>query len=176
MPPIPKPRRIAALWTLVALALFGSPAFAAAVYRCAGQDGAIAFQDRPCAAGATQRVVEITVNDPPPDPRRAVDARVRDTPSRSSGSGRRLRASEPASYECRSESGLVFYRHSRCPSTIAVPSIGPGKPRRVAVHARSMPRSAACRLMRNIARDGEELDEKASTYDRNLGRDTCRGY
>lgn len=45
-----------------------------------------------------------------------------------------------------------------------------------AVTSQPMPRGDACKRMRNLARDGDELDERASTYDRNLGRDTCRGY
>lgn len=161
---------------LIALALPVSPAQGADVYRCTGTDGSVTFQDQPCSAGSSERLVEITVKDPPPGEIPKGETRERDKPARSSTGGRRLRAAEPASYECRTETGLVFYRHSRCPSSIALPVAGGGKARRVAVGSRSMPRSEACRRMRNLARDGEELDEKASTYERNLGRDTCRGY
>lgn len=164
------------LLALLASLASSRSAHAQAVYRCVAKDGAIAFQDRPCAGGSAERRIDIATKDPPRIERAPAQARDRDKPTRGAGSPRRLRVAEPASHECRTDTGMVFYRHGRCPSTLAATSTSSGKGKRVAVHSQSMPRSEACRRMRNLARDGDELDERPSTYERNLGRDICRDY
>lgn len=169
-------RSTACVVILLASAALCGAARAEAVYRCAGSDGSVSFQDRPCAGGSRERRIDIRVKDPPQLAPAAPTARERDRPVRSTGSSRRLRAAEPASHECRTDTGIVFYRHGRCPSSLAVPSTGDRKRQRIAVQSQSMPRSEACRRMRNLARDGDELDERPSTYERNLGRDICRDY
>jgi hypothetical protein len=48
----------------------------------------------------------------------------------------------------------------------------------VSVTAIALPRDEACRRMAaagSIGRAGREHDERVSTYDRNAGRDPCRG-
>ena len=59
-------RRTAAFASIAAmllLSVFAKPLHAESVYKCRGADGAIAFQDRPCAASQAQSLVEIA---PPP--------------------------------------------------------------------------------------------------------------
>lgn len=160
-----------ALLLLLGAACAATPVWADSVYRCVGKDGAIAFQDHACASGVAQRQIEVT-SDPPIAAIIDVEKGSRPSASRGDGGGSRQRRVDPTSYECRTSSGLVFYRHSRCPATLP----GSAKAKRSAVTSQPMPRGDACKRMRNRARDGEELDERASTYDRNLGRDTCRGY
>ncbi|MEO7917423.1 MAG: hypothetical protein ABIR16_07235, partial [Dokdonella sp.] len=125
-----------------------------------------------------QSIRDVVSTDPP------VDATADDTAKKSRSSGRaafvarpetsrRVRTTEPQSWECRTASGLVFYRHSRCPASMVDASTGGSKSRRVTVSAQSIDRREGCRRMRNRARDGSELDDRVSAYERNLGRDTC---
>lgn len=162
--------------SLLCLQTPGSIAEAATVYRCGGSDGVIAYQDHPCRVGGSQRVLDIVSHDPP------VTAVAASTPKaeqpmrpRAMGASRR-RVGEPTSFECRTNTGMVFYRHSRCPASLVDGTEGNGRSRRVLVSSQGMERREACRRMRNGARDGNEFDDKVSTYERNLGRDTCRNY
>ena len=168
-----------------AAALTGFPraAHAESVYKCRGADGAIAFQDRPCALAKAQTIVEIAPAPPvaeSPDygisPRRAgKQPRTASAPSRE----RR----EPVSYECRAADGETFYRHGACPKQIAAPAStskrkhsGKGG-QTYPVSAEPMPRGEVCRKLASagsIGRRGHEHDESISSYDRNLGRDPCR--
>ena len=161
---------------LVCLATHVSTANAATVYRCAGSDGVIAFQDHPCRIAGTQRVLDIVSNDPPvPEVARSTERTERPMLPRGMGAGRR-RVVEPTSFECRTSTGMVFYRHTRCPASLVDGTDGNGRSRRVTVSSQGVERREACRRMRNGARNGNQLDEKVSTYERNLGRDTCRNY
>ena len=149
---------------------------AATIYRCAGSDGVIAFQDHPCRVAGTQRVLDIVSNDPTvPAVAESTERVERPTRPRAMGASRR-RAVEPTSFECRTNTGMVFYRHSRCPASLVDGTDGNGGSRRVMVTSQGMERREACRRMRNGARDGNQFDDRVSTYERNLGRDTCRNY
>jgi hypothetical protein len=90
----------------------------------------------------------------------------------------RRQAREPAvySYECRTQSGALFYRHERCPASIDRSGlIGGGRSAaNEKVRTRRIPRLEACRGLRSVGRTGREFDEETSTYDKNLGRDPCR--
>ena len=169
-----------------ALAFAALGAHAASVYKCRNADGAIAFQDHACAAGAVESEVEIAP--PPPvapspdygremrDPRRSVRA----ASSHATTHERR----ETVSYECRAANGELFYRHGACPGRITTDS-GSGKHGRggasstFAVTSEALPRGEVCRRIAaagSIGRAGHVRDESVSTYDRNLGRDPCRYY
>ncbi|WP_300614726.1 DUF4124 domain-containing protein [Dokdonella sp.] len=155
---------------------------AATVYECRGADGAIAWQDRSCAA--SQRQAEVEIAPPPPYapspeyrpvPASRVDARADARRVPKHGGSR-----EPArSWECRAANGDVFYRHGSCPASLpptdaASPRRGAGPPR-IGVTATPLPRDEACRRMAaERGRAGRSRDERASTYERNLGRDPCR--
>ena len=149
---------------------------AATVYRCVGKDRVVAFQDRACSTGSKQGVLDIVSHDP------AVSIVVNEserpvrTPRQQSASVRQRRVAEPTSWECRTTTGMVFYRHSRCPASLADGSDSNGRARRLMVSSQGMDRREACRRMRNGARDGNQFDDRVSTYERNLGRDTCRDY
>ena len=174
--------RIATLFCtafVLAFSWFGTcmnTAEAATVYRCTGSDGVIAFQDHPCRGGGTQRVLDIASNDPPVPTFVASTAKAERPmrPRAMGASGRRV--VEPTSFECRTNTGMVFYRHSRCPASLVDGTDGNGRSRRAMISSQGMERREACRRMRNGARDGNEFDDKVSTYERNLGRDTCRNY
>lgn len=151
-------------------------ACAQTVYRCRGADGTVAYQDRACAA--TQAQTEIAL-DPPPPPsdspdygRREASARAARTAAR----GAHARVAAPMrSWECRAADGGVFYRHSKCPKSIAARTGGNG--REIRVTAVPIARADACRRLARAGaagRAGHEHDEAVSTYDRNAGRDPCR--
>lgn len=175
-------------WMIVAIACsaiaselaLGTVARAEPVYRCRDPNGAVAYQDRPCAAQQAQAVVAI---EPAPviDAAATTEAPDRRVPasSRTPARARAARSAPATSWQCRAASGEVFYRHSRCPKTL--PSTTPpthrggASPARIGIAATPVPRSQACRGMASgYGRKGADLDERASTYDRNLGRDPCR--
>ena len=147
-------------------------AHAQSVYRCRDARGALAFQDKPCAAGQAQNEVAI---EPAPvyaaSPEYGVDKPARTSRAARSSSRASARNAEPMSNECRADNGEVFYRHGRCPATIR------GKGRSAtssAVTANAIPRAEACARMAHTSHAGRERDETVSTYERNLGRDLCR--
>ncbi|MGB4859986.1 MAG: hypothetical protein WBP11_11760, partial [Dokdonella sp.] len=129
-----------------------------------------------CLAGRRQSVLDIISHDPP------VSSVVTETekpgrPVRQQAVGvRRQRVAEATSFECRTNTGMVFYRHSRCPASLVDGTESNGRSRRVMVSSQGMDRREACRRMRNGARDGNQFDDKVSTYEHNLGRDICRNY
>jgi hypothetical protein len=151
------------------------------VHRCTRSDGHVAFQQVPCPASQAGEVVEI----PPhvvlqPEPQQPVSGTAK---PRTANAVHRRATKEPApvySFECRTASGALFYRHGSCPRRVpamagrspASQSTVPTEP----VSARRVLRAEACRGLRSAARDGREHDEQISTYDRNLGRDPCRRY
>jgi len=171
---------------LVLFALACGVKAAAPIYRCDDAQGAVTFQDRPCAAHETEQVVAIAPAPAyAPSPRYAVPAPLRDTPSRRVNYARESYAQ---SWECRAADGQVFYRHNGCPRTIAASGAGSmthgarhGKnaasnAKTVSVHGVRIPREEACAQMRRagaLGRSGHAHDEEGSTYDRNLGRDPC---
>lgn len=151
------------------------------IHKCTNAGGQIAFQQTPCAPTQRSTVVEIVphagVAVTPNETPKAAKPRAAMTTSR-----RATKAPVPVySFECRSRSGAVFYRHAACPATVPMT----GAPRKVgsrsrdeteSVSARRVPRVEACRGLRSVARHGREHDEVISTYERNLGRDPCRRY
>lgn len=157
---------------------------AGSVYKCVDATGAIAFQDRICAARQSQSEVEIAPAPAyAPPPKYAVQ-------SHASRANFRPVRSQPRSgyhdtaYECRASDGRVFYRLGSCPRALASEgggaSHGRGRSRSggnsVSVSGRPIPREEACMQMRRagaIGRGGHEHDEQISTYDKNLGRDPC---
>lgn len=189
---IPASTRAAAIGATI---LFASCAFARAahaesVYRCRGADGAVAFQDRPCASSEAESRVDIAPAPPPSaspdyglsregDEHPRAERKPRAPASARSRSGV---AREPVSYECRAANGEVFYRHGACPHQITAAGGADSHKRArgapsVAVSATPLPRSEACRRMASagsIGRAGHEHDDSISAYDRNLGRDPCR--
>jgi len=160
---------------------FAKSAQAESVFRCRGADGAIAFQDRPCANANAQSIVEIAPAPPvQPSPDYGV-VRVREPRVAQARSSTRA-PREAVSFACHAADGETFYRHGSCPKQIASSgSGGRGKSgaasKTIAVTAEAMPRADVCRELSrggSIGRAGHEHDESMSSYDRNLGRDPCR--
>ena len=182
-------------WIVVFAATFAFAALPArsvhaeSVYKCRAADGAVAFQDRPCADARTQWVVDIAPSPPAapsPDYGRAPgEGRVaRDRGASSVRTGGKP-SREMVSYACHAADGELFYRHGACPKQIPARSASGAGPRgraakatqSVGVTAQALPRSEVCRKLASagsIGRAGHEHDESVSTYDRNLGRDPCR--
>lgn len=183
-------------------------AHAAAIYKCVDARGNLAFQDMPCATpGGQQQLTTvgqplIDAAAPPPsvDPAatgsssRRTGARSARAPAPARPSGSRKKSAAEFSWECRAANGEVFYRHARCPSTVAGDGVvreryvehrnGPrtrtdrGAWGRVPVHGTKITRAAACRRMdaaSTAGRDGHLRDQRVSTYDRLMGRDPCMG-
>lgn len=154
---------------------------AGSVYKCVDASGAIAFQDRACAAA--QRQSEIAIAPAPAhaaSPQYAIDTRVQRASFREPRSQSRF--THASAYECRASDGRVFYRLGACPRSLAAEggSASHGKGRgggnSVSVSGHPVPRDEACSQMRragSIGRGGHEFDEHISTYDKNLGRDPC---
>ncbi len=147
------------------------------IFKCADRDNHVAFQDKPCASGLREQRVII---DPAPPPGSSPDysrTSPRDGPVKQrtkSGSRRQI----VYSFECRTKSGALFYRHNRCPASIDRRGLMGGRSGAPpeAVRAQRIERLDACRGLRTVGRDGREFDEVPSTYERNLGRDPCRNY
>lgn len=177
---------------------------AGAIYKCVDAQGAIAFQDNPCAVRAAETEMPMRSQpliDPAMPMARAVHAdHARPRKSREDLRGRgvhRRRGAHATSWECRAADGEVFYRHTHCPhsvpgdgvmrsgGTYALSHHGHGQRggrdawSPVTVHARKVPRSEACRQINAVAaveRDGSARDEHVSVYDHVRGRDPCTGY
>lgn len=176
---MPALRDALSLVLLVAITL-GSPVAAVqaqSIYKCVDNEGHIAFQDVACKSGVSEQQVTIaSAPTPAPSPEYTPPDR-RDPPSQRRTKGP-AREAVVYSYECATQSGSLFYRHSRCPASIDRSGLIGGRRNaaRENVRARRIPRLDACRGMRSVGRDGREFDDVPSTYDRNLGRDPCRRY
>ena len=154
-----------------------SNAAAQTVFKCVDEGRHITYQDRPC--GPRQRSESIRIEAAPPREAGAPTERPAKPAARSVRTPARVPRAEPVaqSYECRSASGAVFYRHGRCPASIPRARKGPrGESGNDRVESTRMPRSEACRRLRSTAREGSAHDETVSTYERNLGRDPCRRH
>lgn len=183
-----------ARWILVAAGLATSAvACAQTVYKCVDSQNRIAFQQTPCEAG--QRESEVAIKPSPPPPPQPPS---RPAPSRESVLAAReymanlAREAEPApvqsapvvqSYQCTTVAGEVFYTHSPCPEVVRDGNTGNYGHTGAGVNwhyssvtGKPIPRALACRAMRSAGDIARRLDEKISTYDKNLGRDPCRGY
>ena len=173
------PRRHLTRLLRLALLLLAASGIAQAqsVYKCIDRDRHVAYQQTPCAPSQVAQRIEIA----PPPPAAPLPAAVpaKAKPRAARGSTRRVPAARVVqSFECRSESGALFYRHTACPTSIprrgpAAAAAGRSTDR---VRATRIPRSDACKRMRSPGRDGREHDEDVSTYERNLGRDPCRRH
>jgi hypothetical protein len=172
-------------------------AFAASIYQCTNGQHATTFRDTPCAAHAQQRKITVT-----PQPligapgehaaRMAATSRQHTTrrPRKRAAHARRVKP--VMSWECRAADGEVFYRHTRCPSSVPgdgvvrdsyAASFNTGHSRRrhnawsrVPVHGTKIPRAEACERIESAGasgRDGHLRDERVSTYDHLMGRDPC---
>jgi hypothetical protein len=178
---------------VLTLASFALPAGAASVYQCRDAAGDVTYQDHACAAKQQESRIELAAipaaTTSPDYGRRANEHATKRERAASTGSHRVARESEALSYECRGDSGSVFYRHSACPKSIRKKSVaGSGKGRHgrksessksetESVTGIAMPRSEVCRRLAeggSIGRGGHERDDQVSTYERNLGRDPCR--
>ena len=185
-------RRAAAVAAVIAwAALIGcaGSVHAESVYKCRVADGAVAFQDRPCASAQAESLVEIM---PAPAPAKSPEYgrvsradrgdRPRGTPL---SRGNPKEHHDAVSYECRAANGELFYRHTACPKQIATPSSSASSSRGrsakekqgYAVSAQALPRSEVCRrIASGGSREGHERDDRVPTYDHNLGRDPCRYF
>lgn len=181
---------------VLVLCALSAGAHAASVYRCVDGEGHIAYQDKPCPAQAQQREVAL-----PPQPLIGAPGEHRTqaepAPRRKTRTPRATQSTRPKpdmSWECHAANGEVFYRHTRCPSS--VPGDGvvrgryaekmAGKRSRtshnawssVPVHGTKITRSEACRRIHAAGaagRDGHQRDASVSTYDHLMGRDPCSG-
>ena len=152
-------------------------AVAQSVFKCVDRDGKVAFQDEPCATGQREQPVAIAPAPPSaPSPNYSKPDRDESSPQPRSKAG--ARQAIVYSFECRTGSGALFYRHDHCPASIDRSGLIGGRrsATREKVRATRIPRLDACRGMRTVGRDGREFDDAPSTYDRNLGRDPCRRY
>ena len=165
----------------IGLGAFAKTAHAESVFRCRAADGAVAFQDRPCADASAQSVVEIAPAPPvQPSPDYGVTSVREPRATHVRANPRAPR--EAVSFACHAANGETFYRHASCPKQIAVADAGGrGKAAKgaktVAVTAEAMPRADVCRELSragSIGRAGHARDESISSYERNLGRDPCR--
>ena len=179
-------------WLLILLLLgVAGGVRAAAVYKCTGAQGEVAYQSQPCADGQPATVIQIAPAPAyAPSPHYAIDRDETARPTRTAtrGHSAERRETVPLSYECRAADGQVFYRHGSCPHSIPAASVhgasawmhGKGAARggaTVSVTAQRIAREDACHEIRragSAGRAGHEHDEVASTYDHNLGRDPCR--
>jgi hypothetical protein len=185
-----------AVWT-VASALHAAPTF-----KCVDTQGRVAYRDTPCPAHARQTRIELHAQPTIGDADEVVAARARVSVPRHPRTAthsrrhfmRRRRAKSRMSWECRAADGEVFYRHTRCPSSIPGDGIArtaytekQSRERtrsrhdawgRVRVHGEKIPRAEACRRIHSAGaagRDGHLRDADVSTYDHLMGRDPCTG-
>lgn len=190
------------------LLLIAGGVHAGAIYKCVDASGQVAFQANACPAQARQTALDIREQplidtDAPaaePMPVQHERGALRRERARHYPHGASVRArarKEPTSWECRAGDGEVFYRHARCPHSVAGDGVmrsagvyvvggGKGKGRArhnawspLTVHARKVPRGEACKQINAVAaveRDGSARDERVSAYEHNVGRDPCSGY
>jgi len=195
---------------LLLLLLIATGVHAGPVFKCVDAQGTIAFQANPCAARAIQTEMDIG-EQPLIDPGAPTFAGGRRSPDRiraahphvshmvrSLSRHQQRPKPQPISWECRAADGEVFYRHARCPHSVAgdgemrsgentvVSRRGRGKRSRLPnawdslpVSARKVSRAQACKQINAVAaveRDGSARDESASVYEHDVGRDPCSGY
>jgi len=176
---------------------------AQSIFKCVDAGGGVSFQATACPSGTTQRDVTIRNDQSTPDPAEAAGKLSATEPPAINPRGLYVdkapyRAPQPGavytppvaeSYECKTGDGRVFYQHTPCPGTISTTTptwtnctgsrcqtLSPSLPQ-TAVTSRQVSREEACQKMNRagaIGRDGHNLDQRASTYDKNLGRDPCR--
>jgi hypothetical protein len=187
--------RLGGVVALLLIVAGATAAHAESVYKCRDAAGHVAYQDRACANPAQETRIEIAPAPPPaasPDYAVASDARSAQRHAGVQYAVTRRGHEGAVSYECRTEDGEVFYKHSGCPKSIPAAaahergrhgaaaggvSARGSAMRSTAVSARPLARSEACKRLigaGSIGRAGHEHDDVVSTYDRNAGRDPCR--
>lgn len=173
-------------------------AHAASIYKCVDVNGRLAYRDTPCNTHARQTKLDVEGlplidHGAPRFAASRMTAKPRDSAHRRrTGATAHLRK-PPMSWECHAADGEVFYRHTRCPSSVRGDGVvrvnyarilSRGHPRRrhdawsrVRVHGTRISRAEACRRIHSPAaagRDGHLRDQTVSTYDHLMGRDPCR--
>lgn len=145
------------------------------VFKCIDHQSRVAFQETPCAAGQAETVVQIAA---PPRAQPSPEYYRAESRTESMNTRRTARSSTVMSFECRTASGALFYRHAGCPAVIGRenPKANLHASRGEKVRARRIPRAEACHGLRSPGRKGREYDDVTPTYDKNLGRDPCRRY
>ncbi len=150
------------------------------VFQCIDDDDRIAFQQQACPAGTAERRIVIAPAPATNPTAAAIEPRAPGTRRAPVARQRQPRATATAmSFRCTSASGAVFFRHSRCPKSIAragSASATAAAGKADAVSAVKIPRRDACRQIGAFGRTGREHDESVSTYERNAGRDPCRRH
>ncbi|HEX5354412.1 MAG TPA: DUF4124 domain-containing protein [Rhodanobacteraceae bacterium] len=186
-----------AAFALMLWALAAGGAHAASVYRCVDAHGHLSYQDTACPARAQQSKIDLhpqpLIGAPGGAATRPVSTTRHHGHARSRRRSAHTRHARPVmSWECRAADGEVFYRHTRCPSSIpgdgVVRSRYAGKTSgehsrrrlngwsRVRVHGVRVTRAEACRRIHSAGaagRDGHLRDATVSTYDHLMGRDPC---
>jgi hypothetical protein len=173
--------RLGVVVALLLIVAGATAAHAESVYKCRDAAGHVGYQDRACANPAQETRIEIA---PAPPPAASPDYAVASDGSAQRHAGAQYAATRrghegAVSYECRTEDGEVFYKHSGCPKSIPAAAAHErgSAMRSTAVSARPLARSEACKRLigaGSIGRAGHEHDDVVSTYDRNAGRDPCR--
>jgi Domain of unknown function (DUF4124) len=163
------------------------------VYKCRGSDGHLSYQARPCAQGQSESTVTIH-KAPPPRPLPATKPTRSAPPNASTNKATRVTApprpplpQQVMSYKCTAQDGRVFYRHHACPPEIDIGKTTTVHPIRgvetwyhtTPVASQAVPRAEACAAINKLtvsSRKGYELDDRVSSYDKNLGRGPCKEY
>lgn len=162
---------------------------AAPVYKCVDAEGGVAYQQVACSEWQMQQTMDIApAPRQAPSPQYAVERRREESVTHGVRAPRE-RVTKESAFECRASDGRLFYRLAGCPHSIpgdpATASAGAHRGKgathagggSAAVAARRIPREQACHEIHRagaIGRDGHELDEYVSTYERNLGHDPCK--
>ena len=190
-------RKTCALMAL--FCLYAASTVAGDVYKCVGSDGSLSYQARPCGQGQAESTVTIRNAPPPPVAVPAQPELSAESRDRALDYMNRLRSSAPPaappkarpappvkSYKCTADNGFVFYQHDACPSTIDIgkglATDGFGRPMRYVTNVKGeeITRAEACVQIYKVtasSRDGSHLDQRVSSYDKNLGRDRdCKDY
>lgn len=162
------------------------------VYRCKpAAGGATIYQSTPC--DAESEVVKIRKENPARLMVDAMERAGRIPPVADQGIVQTPRqpdlrpqsaistSSAPTSFKCLTADGKVFYRHDACPAATPVTVVSNVQTRRgirqvktvdyAPVSSAPVSQEEACRLIR---KGSSPMDEKYSSYERNLGRDPCR--
>ncbi len=138
------------------------------VHECRGANGERVFSDRGSCAVAALRT--LTLPNPPAAAPVANAKPEKTTRSRGTRGPRRARTTEPESYLCTSAK-LSWYQHSPCGA-----AAGSDKKHQQVRQTRVSRRQACTEIdrPRSVLRNGSRRDERASPYDKVMGRDPCR--
>lgn len=180
------------------LLIVAASAHAATVYRCRDASGHTSFQGTPCTNPAQQTRQDVAgqpLIDPAAPRTTAADTLPPRATARRMPRAVRKHDKPATSWECRAADGEVFYRHTRCPSSVPGDGVvrdnyeseAPRLSSRrrhtawspIRVHGVKVTRADACANINGVAasgRDGHERDANVSVYAHLMGRDPCAGY